>query len=267
MTKARNLADNALTTVSPTELGYVDGVTSSIQTQLDAKLATATASTTYLANSLVDAKGDVLTATADNTPARLAVGTDGQVLTAASGQSTGLQWATPSSGSMTLLSTTTLSNQTTLTYSSISQDYKDLVLTWRNVTLTDNNATNLWVRFNGISTTSFYYWWSVNYGSAASAGAANYIPVSNSIGTMNATALHHGYIRFPFYYLSTNASRTYQGQTTWSRVTEGSGSSGSFINGTCGVSSTFTTNITSLTLQTSNGNNMLAGTVELYGVK
>jgi hypothetical protein len=37
MTKARNLADNALTTVSPTELGYVDGVTSSIQTQLDAK--------------------------------------------------------------------------------------------------------------------------------------------------------------------------------------------------------------------------------------
>ena len=37
MTKARNLADNALTTVSPTELGYVDGVTSSIQTQLDTK--------------------------------------------------------------------------------------------------------------------------------------------------------------------------------------------------------------------------------------
>jgi len=37
MTKARNLADNALTTVSPTELGYVDGVTSPIQTQLDAK--------------------------------------------------------------------------------------------------------------------------------------------------------------------------------------------------------------------------------------
>ena len=34
-------------TVSATELGYVDGVTSSIQTQLDSKLATATASTTY----------------------------------------------------------------------------------------------------------------------------------------------------------------------------------------------------------------------------
>lgn len=33
--------------VSATEIGYVDGVTSAIQTQLDAKLATATASSTY----------------------------------------------------------------------------------------------------------------------------------------------------------------------------------------------------------------------------
>jgi hypothetical protein len=34
-------------TVSSTEIGYVDGVTSSIQTQLDAKLATTTAASTY----------------------------------------------------------------------------------------------------------------------------------------------------------------------------------------------------------------------------
>ena len=34
-------------TVSSTEIGYVDGVTSAIQTQLDAKLATATAESTY----------------------------------------------------------------------------------------------------------------------------------------------------------------------------------------------------------------------------
>jgi hypothetical protein len=34
-------------TVSATELGYLDGVTSAIQTQIDAKLATATASSTY----------------------------------------------------------------------------------------------------------------------------------------------------------------------------------------------------------------------------
>ena len=49
MTKARDLANagTALTTVSATELGYIDGVTSAVQTQIDAKLATATAASTY----------------------------------------------------------------------------------------------------------------------------------------------------------------------------------------------------------------------------
>ena len=44
---------------------------------------------------IVNAKGDLIAATADNTVARLAVGSNGQVLVAASGQATGLQWATP----------------------------------------------------------------------------------------------------------------------------------------------------------------------------
>jgi hypothetical protein len=49
MTKARDLASSTPvpSTVSTTELGYVDGVTSAIQTQVDSKLATATASSTY----------------------------------------------------------------------------------------------------------------------------------------------------------------------------------------------------------------------------
>ena len=47
-------------------------------------------------NAIVDAKGDLIGATAADTPARLAVGTNGQVLTADSTAATGLAWATPS---------------------------------------------------------------------------------------------------------------------------------------------------------------------------
>ena len=76
-------------------------------------------------NSIVDAKGDLITATADNTPARLAVGTNGQTLVADSTASTGLKWATNTQG-MTLLSTTTLSGAST-TISSIDQTYRQLI--------------------------------------------------------------------------------------------------------------------------------------------
>jgi hypothetical protein len=53
-------------------------------------------------NAIVDAKGDLIAATAADTPARLAVGTNGQVLTADSSASTGLKWATPASGGKVL---------------------------------------------------------------------------------------------------------------------------------------------------------------------
>lgn len=48
--------------------------------------------------SLVDAKGDLLVGTADNTPARLAAGTNGHVLTADSAATEGVKWAPPASG-------------------------------------------------------------------------------------------------------------------------------------------------------------------------
>jgi hypothetical protein len=71
-----------------TELGYVNGLTSSAQTQLDARVA----------KSAYTAKGDILAATAASTPAALTVGTNGYVLTADSAQATGVKWAAASGG-------------------------------------------------------------------------------------------------------------------------------------------------------------------------
>jgi hypothetical protein len=50
---------------------------------------------------LVDAKGDIIAATAADTVARLAVGTNGQVLKANSATATGLEWGADTSGSVT----------------------------------------------------------------------------------------------------------------------------------------------------------------------
>lgn len=60
-------------------------------------ISAATAASTYIAQSIADAKGDILTASANNTPAILTVGSNGKVLVADSTQTTGLNWASPAS--------------------------------------------------------------------------------------------------------------------------------------------------------------------------
>ena len=92
-------------------------------------------------------KGDIYAATGASTPARLGVGTNDQVLIADSTAATGLKWGTPSSGGMTLLSTTTLSGVST-TISSISGSYINLQIYIYGVTGNGSNSQiRLW--FNG----------------------------------------------------------------------------------------------------------------------
>ena len=79
-------------------------------------------------NAIVDAKGDLITATAADTPARLAVGANDTVLTADSSTATGLKWATPSSGGLTLITETVASANSSVTFSSIPSTYKQLLM-------------------------------------------------------------------------------------------------------------------------------------------
>jgi hypothetical protein len=57
---------------------------------------------TGIPESIVDAKGDIITATGSDAPARLAVGANGTTLVADSAEATGLKWATPAGGGKVL---------------------------------------------------------------------------------------------------------------------------------------------------------------------
>jgi hypothetical protein len=110
-------------------------------------------SAAVIAPTIVDAKGDIIAATAADTVARLAVGTNGQVLTAASGQATGLQWATPVSGSMTQLATGSIASTGNTVITSFASTYKDLVLEIYNYV---NTTDDLGIRINSDASASQY---------------------------------------------------------------------------------------------------------------
>jgi hypothetical protein len=149
---------------SDDEVASVTSITDSTSTTSSTVAASATAvKSAYdlangaIAKSLVDAKGDLIVASAADTVGRLAVGTNGHVLTADSAETTGVKWAAASSGGgYTLLATATPSAATSLSFGSISGNYKHLFLIWRNVRQSAQDVG--WaVRLNNDSGTNYRF--------------------------------------------------------------------------------------------------------------
>jgi hypothetical protein len=209
-----------------------------------------------IAKTIVDAKGDLIAGTASDTVARLAVGSNDQVLIADSTTATGLKWGSPSAGGMTLISTTTLTGAS-ITLSSIPQTYNSLyvvIQNWRNAT----DGEQFWLRFNGDSTASRHAAF-LTHGRSFSTVTENKIEILN--GADNTVAQGMCVLDFPDYTnTTTHKNVDVFGYTSNENTTTTMqyGIFRGFYNQTSAI--------TSLQFLPSNGN-FTSGTVLLYGVK
>jgi len=203
----------------------------------------------------IDAKGDLLAGTADNTISRLAVGTNGHVLTADSAETTGIKWAAPAAGGMALLSTTTLSS--TSTTISFATTYKSLqiVIFGVNHSSAGNNIT---LQFNSV-TSGYFGATTVDYSADVQnliAGSAIGVLFGNGYATGGENLTN---INIPFY-SKTGVRKPISIQTGYKTddLTRVTGA----ISGV--YSSANTSAISSITIIS--GAAPTAGTVEIYGV-
>jgi hypothetical protein len=109
-------------------------------------------------NAIVDAKGDLISATAADTPARLAVGADNTVLTADSSTATGLKWATPSStAGLIPIASTSFTSSTAVNidnvFSSTYKSYRIVI----NLSSSANETINMRMRTSGSNYTASTY--------------------------------------------------------------------------------------------------------------
>lgn len=82
-------------------------------------------------------------------------GTTGQYLSKNSNTDLDFTWGTPSSGGLTLISEQTASASNSITFSSISGSYKQLILIWSGL-YASNTTTEFAVRLNNTSTSSYH---------------------------------------------------------------------------------------------------------------
>jgi hypothetical protein len=201
--------------------------------------------------------GDTIYSSSGSTPARLGIGSTGNVLTVAGGVPT---WAAPAGGGgMTLLSTTTLSSSLT-NITSISQSYNNLQIELSDVYATSGNGP-VQVRLNGSN--------GLHFGLAEfNVGAATITQYStdaviylwNNSGTQYYSSTRKVNASVDVYnYTSTNLNKAYAycGSYTDTSSTTRSGGygGGAFWDSTA---------ITSVSIY---NDNTLNGTVKIWGIK
>ena len=206
------------------------------------------------ATSVLTTTGDILYASSANTLARRAIGSTGNVLTVSGGVPT---WAAPSSGSMTLLSTTSLSGSQ-IDLSSISQSYQNLVLIIKDVRVV-SNGNRLRVRLNGVSSTTYFNYTTFGvFEPIAPNDNVLYAGAGLSSGTDNDSLFK---IEFPNYANTDTRKMMICTAITASASAPTTDNGGSFNWG----ANRSTSAITEINLLT-NGSGFTSGTALLYGV-
>jgi hypothetical protein len=218
-----------------------------------------------IANTIVDAKGDLLVGTAADTPGRLAVGTNGQVLTAASTTGTGLQWATPASGGMTLISSQSMSGVSSVTFNSIAGTYNHLQLILRGYYASSGTPSLQW-ELNSDTTTTNYFGVADVYRTGTSSNQELW-NTKNLVGsgmTYRTTSTSYNHLVIDLFdYTNTDAWKNCFIQGF--QLTDFSTTNRAYIYGN--LAWTDISAVTSIKILNSSNNNWSGGTALLYGVK
>ena len=206
-------------------------------------------------NAIVDAKGDLITATAADTPSRLAVGANDTVLTADSSTATGLKWAAPASGGMTLISSTSLSGSS-VTLSSIPGTYNNLQIIIAGVT---TSTANSYYQLKINNTDSGTYAGGLRNATASNQGNTE-VRITNAFNALRTSAVNVWTITI-YDYASTARRKSLQ----WAALYTDSGSN--IISDNWAGAWNSTDAITSLVFTNNNLDTFNGGTILLYGVK